>query len=78
MNSHNDVKKFMNACDQKERDFGKQSELYLDLIVDGLIDYDKFHIVEGEGFFNGKSVKVNRPNFLTLPKNPYQKMLFQM
>jgi error-prone DNA polymerase len=51
---------------------------YLDLIVDGLIDYDKFHIVEGEGFFNGKSVKVNRPNFLTLPKNPYQKMLFQM
>ncbi len=28
MNSRKDVKKFMDACDQKERNFGNQSELY--------------------------------------------------
>lgn len=34
MNSHDDVKVFMDACDQNGRDFGKQSELYVDLIVE--------------------------------------------
>lgn len=34
MNSRKDVVTFMDACDQKERNFGKQSELYLDLIVE--------------------------------------------
>ena len=32
MNSRDDVKKFMDACDQKETGFGKQSELYFTLI----------------------------------------------
>lgn len=34
MNSRNDVLKFMTACDQNERDFGKQAELYVDLVVE--------------------------------------------
>jgi len=34
MNSNNDVLTFMNACDQTKRDFGPQSELYVDLIVE--------------------------------------------
>ncbi len=34
MNSRKDVKTFMDACDQKDRNFGKQSELYIDLIVE--------------------------------------------
>jgi predicted HAD superfamily Cof-like phosphohydrolase len=34
MNSRDDVKIFMDACDQKERNFSKQSELYIDLIVE--------------------------------------------
>lgn len=32
MNSHDDVKKFLDACDQNERGFGNQSDLYLKLI----------------------------------------------
>lgn len=34
MDSRNDVKKFMDACDQNGRDFGGQAELYVDLIVE--------------------------------------------
>lgn len=34
MDSKNDVRTFMDACDQKARDFGPQSELYMDLIVE--------------------------------------------
>lgn len=34
MDSRDDVKVFMDACDQKDRDFGKQAELYVDLIVE--------------------------------------------
>lgn len=34
MDSRNDVKVFMDACDQKGRDFGGQAELYVDLIVE--------------------------------------------
>lgn len=34
MNSKNDVKTFMDACDQKQTDFGSQAELYVDLIVE--------------------------------------------
>jgi predicted HAD superfamily Cof-like phosphohydrolase len=34
MDSRNDVKVFMDACDQKSHDFGKQAELYVDLIVE--------------------------------------------
>ena len=36
MNSHDDVKTFMKACDQNGNDFGKQSELYVDLIIEEL------------------------------------------
>jgi predicted HAD superfamily Cof-like phosphohydrolase len=32
MNSSDDVKRFMDACDQKETGFGKQSNLYMVLI----------------------------------------------
>ena len=32
MNSFNDVKVFMDACDQNERGFGSQSDLYLRLV----------------------------------------------
>ena len=32
MNSKNDVKKFMKACDQKAKDFGAQANLYMKLI----------------------------------------------
>ena len=34
MNSFNDVQVFMAAADQNERGFGKQSNLYLDLITE--------------------------------------------
>jgi predicted HAD superfamily Cof-like phosphohydrolase len=34
MNSRNDVKKFMDACDQTEVGFGAQSSLYFNLIVE--------------------------------------------
>lgn len=34
MDTKNDVKVFMEACDQNGTDFGKQSELYVDLIVE--------------------------------------------
>lgn len=34
MNSRDDVKKFMDACDQKEMGFGSQSSLYYQLIVE--------------------------------------------
>lgn len=34
MDSHNDVKTFMDACDQKETGFNKQAELYIDLIIE--------------------------------------------
>lgn len=34
MDSKNDVRIFMDACDQKATDFGPQSELYMDLIIE--------------------------------------------
>ena len=34
MNSHDDVAKFMYACDQNEKDFGPQAELYVTLIIE--------------------------------------------
>jgi predicted HAD superfamily Cof-like phosphohydrolase len=34
MDSRNDVRVFMDACDQTKRDFGRQAELYVDLIVE--------------------------------------------
>jgi predicted HAD superfamily Cof-like phosphohydrolase len=34
MDSHNDVKTFMDACDQKETDYGNQANLYIDLIIE--------------------------------------------
>ena len=34
MNSYDDVKVFMEACDQTETGFGKQSELYMELITE--------------------------------------------
>ena len=34
MDSKNDVRIFMDACDQKARDFGPQAELYVDLIME--------------------------------------------
>lgn len=34
MNSRDDVAKFMYACDQNEKDFGPQAELYMDLIIE--------------------------------------------
>ena len=34
MNSKDDVETFMIACDQKQKDFGPQAELYIDLIVE--------------------------------------------
>jgi len=34
MNSHDDVAKFMYACDQNESDFGSQANLYVDLIIE--------------------------------------------
>jgi predicted HAD superfamily Cof-like phosphohydrolase len=34
MNSHDDVRIFMDACDQKQTDYGPQAELYVDLIVE--------------------------------------------
>jgi predicted HAD superfamily Cof-like phosphohydrolase len=34
MDSKNDVRIFMDACDQKARDFGGQAELYMDLIIE--------------------------------------------
>lgn len=34
MNSHDDVKIFMEACDQVETGYGKQSELYMELITE--------------------------------------------
>ena len=34
MNSHDDVAKFMYACDQNETDFGDQANLYMGLIIE--------------------------------------------
>lgn len=34
MDSRNDVKTFMDACDQKETDYGPQANLYIDLIIE--------------------------------------------
>ena len=34
MNSHDDVKVFMEACGQDETGFGSQSELYMELITE--------------------------------------------
>lgn len=34
MDSKNDVRIFMDACDQKARDFGGQAELYMDLVME--------------------------------------------
>jgi predicted HAD superfamily Cof-like phosphohydrolase len=34
MDSRNDVKVFMDACDQKEVDYGPQANLYVDLILE--------------------------------------------
>jgi predicted HAD superfamily Cof-like phosphohydrolase len=34
MDSKNDVRIFMDACDQKANDFGPQAELYMDLIME--------------------------------------------
>jgi predicted HAD superfamily Cof-like phosphohydrolase len=34
MNSYEDVKVFMEACEQTETGFGKQSELYMELITE--------------------------------------------
>jgi predicted HAD superfamily Cof-like phosphohydrolase len=34
MDTKNDVRVFMDACDQKETDYGKQAELYVDLIIE--------------------------------------------
>ena len=34
MNSRDDVSKFMYACNQNHSDFGPQSELYIDLIIE--------------------------------------------
>lgn len=34
MNSYDDVEVFMEACDQTETGFGKQSELYMELITE--------------------------------------------
>jgi hypothetical protein len=55
---------------------GTDTGKYLDLIVDGLLDYDKYDILEGCGNFNGKSVKVDNYKFTFLSKTPYQKLLF--
>lgn len=50
MNSHDDVKVFMEACDQLETGFGPQSKLYLKLIAEEyteLLDaFSKQDIVE--------------------------------
>jgi len=55
---------------------GTDTGRYLDLILDGLIDYDKFDILEGEGVFNGKSVKVDRYNLIQISPEPAQKFLY--
>lgn len=34
MNTRDDVRTFMDACNQKQNDFGPQAELYVDLIVE--------------------------------------------
>lgn len=34
MDTRDDVKIFMDACDQKETGYGKQADLYIDLIVE--------------------------------------------
>ena len=34
MDSRNDVKIFMDACEQKENDYGPQANLYIDLIIE--------------------------------------------
>lgn len=50
MDSKNDVKVFMDACDQKANDFGGQAELYLNLIVEEfnelVVAYGNRNIVE--------------------------------
>ena len=51
MNSSDDVKRFMNACDQKETGFGKQSNLYMVLIRE---EFDELM----NAFFRGNLVDI--------------------
>jgi DNA polymerase-3 subunit alpha/error-prone DNA polymerase len=55
---------------------GTATGSYLDLILDNLVDYERYDIIEGEGFHNGKSIKVDKFNFVSLPAEPAQKLLF--
>ena len=51
MNSFNDVQVFMAAADQNERGFGKQSNLYLDLIME---EFSELH----HAYTNGDLVEI--------------------
>ena len=51
MNSSDDVKRFMDACDQKETGFGKQSNLYMVLIRE---EFDELM----NAFFRGNLVDI--------------------
>jgi predicted HAD superfamily Cof-like phosphohydrolase len=51
MNSSDDVKRFMDACDQKETGFGKQSTLYIALIRE---EFDELM----NAFFRGNLVDI--------------------
>lgn len=55
---------------------GTATGSYLDLIIDDIVDYDKYDIVQGEGYYNGKSIKADKFKLTALPKEPAQKLLF--
>ena len=73
MDSRDDVKKFMDACDQKETGFGDQSELYFKLIreeFDELVRayFEKDMVEIADGCADLKWVIEGLENTLNLPQ----------
>jgi hypothetical protein len=51
-------------------------EQYLDLVLDGTYEFDRFDVVEGEGWLKNNSIQCQNISFDKLSKEPQQKMLF--
>jgi error-prone DNA polymerase len=57
---------------------GTSMNHYYDLVLDGIHQFDKYDIIEGEGLYSNRSIQCSNHKFITLNKNPSQKMLFDV
>jgi DNA polymerase III alpha subunit len=55
---------------------GTDTGKYLDLVLDGTYEFDRFDVVEGEGWLKNNSIQCQNISFDKLSKEPQQKMLF--